>query len=92
MQGSALNRFIGGSPLGVAVKLLVLSFLVGVVLAAFHLSPLDLVDRILGWFQDFFGVGAEALRRIGGYLLLGAGVVIPVWFVSRLLSVGRRRG
>ena len=38
---SALTRFLGDSPLRVILKLLVVSFLVGLVMNAFGWSPMD---------------------------------------------------
>ncbi|MBN9270207.1 MAG: hypothetical protein J0J15_08165 [Mesorhizobium sp.] len=38
---SALTRFLGDSPLRILVKLLVVSFIVGLVMNAFGWSPLD---------------------------------------------------
>ena len=42
MQHGALGRFFGGPPLAVAVRLILLSILVGVILAALGLDPLNI--------------------------------------------------
>jgi hypothetical protein len=39
------------------------------------------------WLYD---LGYEAFGRIGIYFIYGAMVVVPVFFLMRLLSVGKR--
>ena len=41
MANDAVNRFLGGSPLAVLGKLILLSILIGVVLSAFGLDPVQ---------------------------------------------------
>ena len=43
MTLSSLDRFLGDSPLRVLIKLVVISFLVGVVMHAFGWSPFDVL-------------------------------------------------
>lgn len=88
---SRLERFIGGSPLGVAVRLIVLSFVVGLILSVFDLSPLEIVDWVRQRVDYIFSLGFEAFEKAGQYLALGAVVVIPIWLISRLLKTMSRR-
>jgi hypothetical protein len=89
MSNRQLDRFIGGSPGAVIVKLVFLSFVVGVLMSALDLNPLDIFDGVVAFFERLWNMGFEALGRLGGYFLLGAVVVIPVWVVLRLLNMGR---
>ncbi|MFN3225237.1 MAG: DUF6460 domain-containing protein [Hyphomicrobiales bacterium] len=89
-MSNAVNRFLGGSPLGVFVKLLLISLLVGVVLSALGLTPLSLVDFVVDFFQRIWNLGFEALGQFGDWILLGATLVIPVWFIMRLLDRSNR--
>lgn len=86
---STTARFLGDSPLRVFLKVLVVSFLVGVVMSAFGWSPLDIV----GWVEDtvmrIWHMGFATVDRFVGYLLLGAAIVIPVFIILRLLSYRR---
>ena len=59
-------------------------------LSALNLHPLDLFDGLIDFIQRLWNMGFEALGRLGSYFVLGAVVVIPVWVVLRLLSLGRR--
>ncbi|MBO6717680.1 MAG: hypothetical protein JJ913_06970 [Rhizobiaceae bacterium] len=86
---SATNRFLGDTPLRVALKLIVLSFLVGVVMSAFGWTPWDILAGIREFFVRLWDMGFAAIARFGDYLLLGAAVVIPVFVVLRLLSYRR---
>jgi hypothetical protein len=89
-MSNAVNRFLGGSPLGVFVKLLLISLLVGVVLSALGLTPLSLVEFVVDFFQRIWNLGFEALGQFGDWILLGATLVIPVWFIMRLLDRSNR--
>lgn len=86
---SSINRFLGGSPLTVLLRLAVMSFVLGVILSALGISPYDIV----AWFQDFalnfFDLGFGTLDRIWQYFLLGAVIVVPVWLILRILRAGR---
>lgn len=84
-----LNRFLGDTPGRTALKLLVLSFIVGVIMSAFHWYPLDLLYMLRDAVVNVWHMGFEALGRFGAYLVLGAAVVIPVFIVLRLLNLRR---
>ena len=83
---SALVRFLGDSPLRVFLKLVVISFLVGIVMSAFGWSPLDVLQGIRDFFVDIWNMGFAALDRFLGYFLLGAAVVVPAFILLRLFS------
>ena len=86
---SALHRLLGDTPLRVLVKLIVVSFLVGIVMSAFGWSPLDVLYGIRNFFLDIWHMGFSALDRFLGYLLLGAAIVVPAFIVLRLFSYRR---
>jgi hypothetical protein len=90
MTNRPLSRFLGDSPGRVILKLLVLSFVVGVLLSALDLHPLDVFDGVVSFIRRLWNLGFEALGQLGGYFVLGALVVVPVWIVIRLMSLGRR--
>jgi len=91
MNGSGLTGFIGGSPAAVALRLLVVSFIVGAVLAMFGFEPLDLVASAQRLVRRLIDFGLNDFHQVWRTLLTGAIVVAPVWFVLRLLET-RRRG
>jgi hypothetical protein len=89
-MSNAVNRFLGGSPLGVLVKLLLISLLVGVVLSALGLTPLSLIEFVIDFFQRLWDLGFEALGQFGDWIVLGATLVVPVWLIMRLLDRSNR--
>jgi hypothetical protein len=88
---TGFTRFLGGSPLAVAGRLILLSILIGVVLAAFGLDPLDIVRSLERLIRNIWDMGWEAVRRLWGYFLLGAVIVIPVWLIMRIVNAPRGR-
>ena len=84
-------RFLGGSPLSVAFRLILLSILVGVVLAAIGFDPWNIIHSIRMLFQRLWDLGFDAVSWLWRYFLLGAVIVIPIWFLSRLLGTPRGR-
>jgi hypothetical protein len=86
-----LYRFLGGSPLTVALRLILLSILVGVVLAAIGLDPWNIVYSIRRLFNWTYNLGFDAITGLWRYFLLGAVIVVPIWLISRLLGAPRGR-
>ena len=83
---SGLERFLGGSVFGVLIKLIALSVAVGVVLAWLDLTPWALIDSFRRFIERILAHGFDAVRDLLGYFLLGAGVVVPIWLIIRLLK------
>lgn len=86
---SAINRFLGDTPLRVLVKLIVVSFLVGMVMSAFGWSPMDVLYGIERFFMNLWNMGFRAFDRIFAYILLGAAIVIPAFIIIRILNLRR---
>ncbi|HVX78451.1 MAG TPA: DUF6460 domain-containing protein [Bradyrhizobium sp.] len=86
-----LHRFLGGSPIAVAFRLILLSILVGVVLAAIGFDPWNIVDSIRLLFQRIWDLGYDAVNGLWRYFLLGAVIVFPIWLLSRLFNTPRPR-
>ncbi|QPC88609.1 hypothetical protein GA830_08350 [Mesorhizobium sp. NBSH29] len=86
---SGMARFLGDSPLRVLLKLIVVSFLVGIVMSAFGWSPFDVLYQIRDFFVDLWRMGFSAVDRFLGYFLLGAAIVVPAFLILRLFSYKR---
>lgn len=91
MANAQLNRFFGGPPLVVLGKLILLSILVGVVLAALGLDPWNIIQSLRSLFLWIWDLGFEAVVRLWRYFLLGAAIVVPIWLVVRLARAPRAR-
>ena len=90
-SNDGLSRFLGGSPLTVAFRLILLSILVGVVLAAIGFDPWNIRHSIRMLFQRLWDLGFDAVNWLWRYFLLGAVIVIPIWLLSRLFGTPRGR-
>ncbi len=86
---SGLTRFLGDSPVRVLLKLIVISFLVGIVMSAFGWSPFEVLYGIRDFFLDLWRMGFRAIDRFLGYFLLGAAIVVPAFLILRLFSYRR---
>jgi hypothetical protein len=90
MPDTQLQRFLGGSPASVIVRLLVISLIVGAGMVYFNLTPRDLLDSVRRLFENLLGSGLESLRTILLYVAYGAMVVVPIFIIVRLLKMARR--
>ncbi|MDI9849494.1 DUF6460 domain-containing protein [Rhodoblastus sp. 17X3] len=82
-----LERFLGGSPSSVAVRLLFLSLIVGFFLIWLDIRPIDVLVGLRHIVERFWNMGFEAIRDIAEYLAAGAAIVLPVWLALRLLNM-----
>jgi len=87
MSDTSLSRLLGGSPGQVVLRLVFLSFVVGVVLAALDLDPRDLLTYAYEIVLRLWNMGFDALGSLGRYFLIGAIIVVPVWFVLRVIRL-----
>src|SRR3982074_3413694 len=86
-----VTRLFGGPPLSVIFRLVLLSILVGVILEALGFDPWNILDSIQRLIQHIWDLGFDAVRLLWRYLLLGAVVVVPIWFLLRLTRAPRGR-
>lgn len=91
MASHSLENFLGGSPLSVFIRLLFISLAVGALLMWLDVRPIDLLHGVKRFFDRIYALGFDAVRLVAEYILAGAVIVVPVWFVLRLLNVGGRR-
>jgi hypothetical protein len=84
MSNNAVSRFLGGPPLSVAVRLVLLSVLVGVILSVVGFDPWNIVQSVQDLVRWIWDMGFDAVRWVWRYFLLGAVLVIPIWVIMRL--------
>ncbi len=87
---NTVGRFVGGSPAMVAVRLIVVSFVVGIVLETLGFDPATLFTEVTRGVRRIVELGFADISQVGRILLTGAMVVVPVWLVLRLLDSSRR--
>jgi len=86
-----VQRFFGGPPAAVIGRLILLSILVGVILAAIGLDPWNIIDSVRRLILHIWNMGFDAVRWLWRYFLLGAVIVVPIWLVARLMKAPRGR-
>jgi hypothetical protein len=89
MASQSVERVLGGSPVSVLGRLILLSILVGVVLSIIGLDPMNIVASIETMAREIYSMGFDVVRYVWRYFLLGAVIVVPLWLLSRLFG-GRR--
>lgn len=90
MATSTLNRFFGGPPGWVIVRLVLLSVVIGLIFSALGIHPYDLINTIQRAIRHLYDLGWDAIEKAFSYFILGALVVFPVWFIMRAIKVSRR--
>ena len=85
------ERLFGGNPLGVIIRLAVLSIVVGIVLSALDIHPANIVERLGLLIRRIYDMGFGLFQNAFGYLILGAVVVVPIWLLTRVFSAARNR-
>lgn len=86
MKQSKLEKILGGKPINIFMKLLVSSFIVGVVLSIFNWEPRDLLAKIGVLFYSFFGFAFQSASTLFNTFLNGLIIVIPIFLLSRFFS------
>mgnify|MGYP000270496589 FL=1 len=80
------SRFLGGSPLAVVLRLILMSVLVGIVLAAIGLDPWNIVESLRRLADRIWNLGFDAINSLWRYFILGAVIVVPLWLLSRVFG------
>ena len=86
-----LTRFLGDTPLRVLIRLLVLSFIVGLVLSVLNIHPYDVYFWVERLVVRIYDMGFRFIFDALEYLVLGALIVVPIFLLARFLKLGGRR-
>jgi len=92
MANDIVSRFLGGPPLSVVTKLVLLSIVVGVILSAVGLDPWNILHSIERLIRSVWDMGFDAVRWLWRYFLLGAALVVPIWLLARLTRGAAGKG
>lgn len=85
-----LTRFFGGPPIWVLAKLVMLSVVIGVILALLGLDAFAIIRGLEDLFYSLFDNLWDAIDTVLRWFLLGAVIVFPIWLIMRLMNVGKR--
>lgn len=89
MANNVASRLFGGSPLAVLGRLILVSVLVGVILAALGLDPWNILRSVERLLRSIWEMGFDAFWWLWRYFLLGAVIVITIWLILRLVNAPR---
>jgi hypothetical protein len=92
MANDVVSRFLGGPPLAVLARLVLLSVVVGVILSAVGLDPWNILRSIENLIRNVWDMGFDAVRWLWRYFLLGAALVVPIWLLVRLTRGAAGKG
>jgi len=92
MANGFVSRFLGGPPLAVLARLVLLSIVVGVILSAVGLDPWNILQSIQRLIRSVWDMGFDAIRWLWRYFLLGAVLVVPIWLLVRLTRGAAGKG
>ncbi len=87
-----MERFFGGNPGLVLIRLAIISLIVGVLLSILGLNPADIINSLQRLIQRLYDMGFEAVIRLFRYFLLGAVLVFPIWLIARVIKMMGRGG
>lgn len=91
MSGPSIkDRITRGGAGRTAVKLIIASIIVGAVFSFLGIGVREFWSGIFENVRDVIGTLGENLGEVVltllTYLVIGAGIVIPIWLIARLLS------
>lgn len=87
MANSTLQRFIGGPPTAVLLRLLFVSLVVGALLVWLDIRPFEIFHALQRFVNRLWTMGWDAVREVAQYVLAGAVIVLPVWLLMRLFNM-----
>ncbi|MEJ2118919.1 MAG: DUF6460 domain-containing protein [Alphaproteobacteria bacterium] len=73
-----MEKLLGGNPLAVVLKLVIVSIVTGIALHAMGFNPHDLLDAVPQLLRSIYNFGLRWVDSVVNWFLLGAVVVIPV--------------
>jgi len=73
------------------IKVLLASFVIGVLLAFFNIDPTELLENFGETIQSIFEIVARVIEWAVKYVLLGAVLVVPIWLILFFISKARGR-
>ncbi|WP_164854675.1 MULTISPECIES: DUF6460 domain-containing protein [unclassified Devosia] len=86
---SWLERFMGGRPGGVILRLILLSLVAGFFMSVFGVDATEIFRGAVELVRETLRDSAGVARTTLNYVLTGAALVIPIWLLLRL--TGKRR-
>lgn len=89
-----MERFFGGNPMAVLIRLVIISIIIGIVLSQLGYDPREVLEALPRLVDAILDLGFGWVETVVRWFLLGAVIVVPVWLLIRLLRfiVGDSKG
>lgn len=84
------DQFFGGNPVGVVIRLVLLSIIVGVVMSALGITPANVFYHLDLLVRRIYDMGFGSIEWLLQHFLIGAVIVIPIWLIARIIRMARR--
>ncbi len=84
------DQFFGGNPVGVIIRLALLSIVVGIVMSVLGITPGNVFYHIDMLVRRIYEMGFSSVEWLLEYFLLGAVIVFPIWLIARVIRMARR--
>ncbi|CAK02142.1 MULTISPECIES: DUF6460 domain-containing protein [Bartonella] len=81
---NSFHAFLGGTFSRVSLKLLILSFFIGIVMKFFGWTPRNLTQKIIDFLQSLWERGFITLTNFFHITMMGAIIVVPIFLISRI--------
>ncbi len=81
-----MERLFGGNPIGVIVRLIILSIVVGIIMTALDIRLDNIFYHLQILARRIYDLGFGVFEWLFKYLVIGAVIVVPVWLIMRLIS------
>jgi hypothetical protein len=81
-----MEKFFGGNPWAVVLKLVIICIVTGIALRAFGINPADILRGIPDIIRAISEFGWGWVETALQYFLLGAIIVIPIWVIIRVFK------
>lgn len=82
-----MEKFLGGNPLSVFLKLVIVSVVAGIVLSAMGYDPRDFLVIIPRLIDSIYRFGIRWADSVVDWFVLGAVIVIPIWVIIRVFKM-----
>lgn len=83
---NSLHRFLGETLGRIILKLLIISFIVGIVMNFLGWTPESLVQKIIKFFKSLWETGFITLSNLSYVTMMGAIIVVPIFLILRILD------
>lgn len=78
------HTFLGGTFSRVSLKLLLLSFFIGIIMNFFGWTPRKLIQKIIDFLQSLWETGFITLTNFFHITMMGAIIVVPIFLILRI--------